>query len=244
MTAGIGAMDAVILCGGRGTRLRPVMGERQKVLAEVRERPFLMILVDYLAAQGFRRFVLATGHDAESVEELFAGHAPAGTEVVFSREPGPLGTAGAIRHAASRIVSDTFFVHNGDSLCPCDHAALAARHRASGALATIALVEAESSFDGGFVNLDERGRVLGFSEKLPRGSHLYMNAGTYVFQRALLDRIPPDRAVSLEREVFTALSPDELHGFPTGGWFHDIGTPDRLEEFRVNSGAWLKAVRP
>ncbi len=222
----------LILCGGLGTRLQSVMQGRQKVMADIDERPFLEILVGYLAAQGFRRFIFCAGFGADAVEEHFARNRPKGVTIMVSREEAPLGTAGAVKNAEGLISSDRFFVVNGDSFCPFSCSEMHDSHLARGAAASIALVSAEPTSDGGFVQLDEGSRIVGFREKSHAGSFSYLNAGTYLLERTILGRIPVGRKYSFETELFPELREEKLFGFDTRSRLYDIGTPERLALFR------------
>jgi NDP-sugar pyrophosphorylase family protein len=230
-----GGIDVLVLCGGLGTRLQPVLGGGggQKALVEIEGRPFLRWLVDDLAREGFRRFVFCAGHRADDVERAAAEMSAEGDlDSVISREPRPLGTAGAIRFAAAHVLSDRFFVVNGDSFCDFSRSAMLEFHLGRGGIGSIALAGADSESDGGFVSTVESGRIVSFREKAFHPSHSFVNAGTYLFERRLLDRIPADRKCSLETEIFPALLEEGLFGFETGGGYLDIGTPERLEVFR------------
>lgn len=202
------------------------MQGRQKTLAEIEEQPFLEILIDHLRREGFRRFILCAGFGADDVERRFASE-----EIIVSREAEPLGTAGALKNAEPLIRSDRLFVVNGDSFCSFSCEAMRRFHEAHRARATVAIVAAEPTSDGGFVRVDADGRILGFREKSFEGSFAFLNAGTYLFERAVLDAIPASRKYSVETELFPSLT-EGVFGFDTKSRLHDIGTPERLEQFR------------
>lgn len=227
-----GSTDVLILCGGRGTRLQSVVSDKPKPMAEVDTRPFLDLLIDHVATFGFRRFLLLAGHQAE----VIASHYKIprnGLSIHVSVEPQPLGTGGAVRHAQSLIQSDPFLVLNGDSFCRVDLPGMLRYHfQHEDALAIIALAREMEPTDYGGVTLDETGRILRFDEKNPQAASGLVNAGIYVFNRGLLDRIPAGRAVSLETEVFPALAGQGLYGFATDSELYDIGTPERLDRAR------------
>jgi NDP-sugar pyrophosphorylase family protein len=217
---------ALVLAGGLGTRLAPVIGGRQKVLAEVGGRPFLAWILERLAAGGVREVVLCTGHGAEAVREAF-GDECAGLRLLHSVEPAARGTAGALRLGLSRLstTAATVLALNGDSLCDVDLNALAVWHAARAAAATIALAEVADATRYGRVDLGADGSVRSFHEKSNgAGQRAWVNAGVYVLSRAFLDAVPPDRAVSLEREVLPAWVGRGLYGYRSPVMFHDIGT--------------------
>jgi NDP-sugar pyrophosphorylase family protein len=217
--------DALVLCGGLGTRLLPVVADRPKGLAEISGRAFLDILVADLVRQGARRIVLCAGHGADQIGAHFRGRTEA--QFVLSAEPSPLGTGGALRHALPHVTTDTALVLNGDSFCAVDYAALLARPRG---LATIVVVPPDERDDTGAIAMDADGRLLSFAEK-PAGhaGRGWVNAGIYLMRRSLIESIPSGPA-SLEREVFPrAIREAACFGFPVDGPLVDIGTPERFK---------------
>ena len=232
MTRDLDPTSAIVLAGGVGSRLRSVVSDRPKVLAAVRGRPFLAYLLDVLEEAGIRKVVLCTGYMAAQVEETF-GPAFGKMRIVYSRESTPLGTGGAVRAAAARIAAESVLVMNGDSFCEVDLPAMAAAHRAREAEATILLTEIRDARRFGRVQIGDDGRVLAFEEKSARGGPGWINAGVYLLHRPLLETIPQDRAVSLEREVFPAWIGRGLYGHPVPGRFLDIGTPESFAAAEV-----------
>lgn len=217
-------VTAAILAGGLGTRLGPMAGDRPKVLAPVGGRPFLARLLDQLADAGVRRAVLCTGHRGDEVAAA-CGTEHRGIRLACAREPAPRGTAGAIRAALPLLVGDPILVLNGDSFCRLDFAALRSVHESYGAAGTLALVPAEDTARYGRVRTGPGGVVEALEEKLPAAGPGWINAGVYLLGRRLIESIPPDRPVSLEREILPAWIGRGLHGCP-GDWpFIDIGTP-------------------
>lgn len=223
-------VDAVILCGGLGTRLRPVIADGQKTMTDVGGRPFLGIVVDWLRSQGSRRIVFCCGHRAKDVEAYFLGRF-ADAETIFSVEPVPLGTAGALKNAENFLKSDTILLVNGDSFCPIDLDPLLERHLERRAAVTIVTVEPESRRDGGYLRADGSGRVTSFAEKaFFEGAAL--NAGIYLIERSVLADIPRDKPASLEKETFPSLLTRGVFTHPAHSPLFDIGTPERLVRFR------------
>jgi len=220
--------EAIVLCGGLGTRLRPVLADRPKALAEVGGRPFLEWLLLALAAQGVRRPILATGHLAHLVEAGVGDGARLGVRIRYSREAEPLGTAGALRLAATLTPAPTLAVLNGDTYCRFDLAALRSAHRARAALATLWLEPVEDGGRFGTVELEADGRISGFREKAGGGGRPLASAGVYLVERSVVDRVPAGRPASLERDVFPALAGRGLFGVRGRGGFVDIGTPESL----------------
>jgi dTDP-glucose pyrophosphorylase/histidinol phosphatase-like enzyme len=225
--------DAFILAGGLGTRLRSVMPDDPKVLAPAAGRPMLAHLLDQLAEAGFSRVVLGTGYLADKIEVAF-GPSFRGMELIYSRESAPLGTGGALRHAARHFRGGDVLVLNGDSYVAVHLPTFLAWHRARRADVSILLTAVSDPGRYGAVEIGAGGRITAFHEKSARVSgRAWINAGVYVASRAAVEGIAADRSVSLEREVLA----DErlaLYGYPGGGAFLDIGVPEslaRAEEF-------------
>ena len=218
-------VTAAILVGGLGTRLRSVVAARPKVLAEVRGRPFLAYLLDQLAAAGALNIVLCTGFLGEQVQEMF-GDSYDGLHLVYSQESSPLGTAGALRLALPLFESDSVLVVNGDSFCDMNIGVFWGWHCAHEANATLALTRVVDSKRYGRVHVDVDGAVVSFDEKSSRGGPGWVNAGIYLLNRRMIQTIPTNRAVSLEREVFPAWIGRGLYGYQCEGRFLDIGTPE------------------
>jgi D-glycero-alpha-D-manno-heptose 1-phosphate guanylyltransferase len=227
---------AAVLAGGLGTRLRPAVGDRPKALARVAERPFIAFLLDQLEAAGVSDTVLLTGHRAGQVRDEL-GDRHGSMRLRYSREAEPLGTAGAVRLALPMIDADTLLVLNGDSFCDADLDAFARSHDPQRCSLLLARVEDAGRF--GRVDVDEDGTVLGFAEKGGTAGPAWINAGVYLLPRSIVEMIPADRAVSLEREVFPRLVREgQLRGFRQGGAFIDIGTPDSY----AMAGAFVGAI--
>jgi NDP-sugar pyrophosphorylase family protein len=218
-------MDAIILAGGMGTRLREVVADRPKVLAEVDGRPFLARLLDQLADAGVERVVLSTGYMAERIEaEIGTGYR--GMDLSYVREPEPLGTGGGARLALDETSSNPLFVMNGDSFCSANFAPFLEFHRARRARATLLLTKVADTSRYGRVDADESGAVIAFEEK--GGAHVpgWINAGVYCMDREVLASLPHGRNASLERGLFPALIGAGFFAFRGGSGFIDIGTPE------------------
>lgn len=223
--------EVLVLCGGQGTRLRPVVRDRPKGLASISGRAFLDILVDELLSQGFRRIVLCTGYGAEQIERHFSGRVDA--EFVFSAEPQPLGTGGALRHALSWVHADAFAVVNGDSFCRVDYAELFRLHARTGAAVSVVLTPATERTDVGFAKVGADGRIVSFNEK--QASSSLVNAGIYAFARRFIERQPASGAFSLERELLPqAIRAGTCYGHVVPGPLIDIGTPERYSAAQVS----------
>jgi NDP-sugar pyrophosphorylase family protein len=224
----LAAVDAVILCGGKGTRLQPVISDRPKGLAPVRGRALLDILVDDLVSQGLRRIILCVGHLKEQIIAHFSDRHDA--DFLFSEETAPLGTGGAIKNGERLIRSDPFLVMNGDSICRVDLRALLAFHHTHRADLSMVVAEDPDRGDAGKIGLATDYRIRSFHEKPPPGSSspAHINAGIYLFRRAMLESWPRRYPFSLEHDVFPQLALDRrCFGFAATGLVFDIGTPER-----------------
>ena len=220
---------ALILCGGLGTRLRPLVGAVQKTVVDVGGAPFLERIVAASARGGVEKAVLCAGYNSEAVSAWFEQRA-APPKVVMSVEPSPYGTAGALRLARPHIASWPVLVLNGDSFCPLDLPAFGAFHRARGGAASIVAVPARGRADAGFLSLGDDSRVLSFSEKDPSGGQ-WVNAGIYILSERAFKRIG-DGPSSLEKDVLPSLLEDGVYALRTDLPLWDIGTPERLRAFR------------
>jgi D-glycero-alpha-D-manno-heptose 1-phosphate guanylyltransferase len=218
-------LTAAILVGGLGTRLRPVVMDRPKALAEVGGRPFLAHLLDRLAQAGIERAVLCTGYLGEQVEAAFGSRCRT-LDLVYSPEPEPLGTAGSLRLALPLLRSDTVLVMNGDSFCDASLRLFLEWHCRRRARVSLALVLSLETGRYGRVLVKADGSVVAFREKEKGPGPGWISAGLYLIDRSLLAEIPTGRAVSLEREMFPAWVGHGLYGWQSDARLLDIGTPD------------------
>jgi mannose-1-phosphate guanylyltransferase len=223
-------MQALILAGGEGTRLRPLTYTVAKPVLPLAGRPHVAYVIDWLVRHGVDDVIVSCGHLAEGMRRAVADLEP-GVEIRYAEEPDARGTAGAIRFA-EEMLGDRFLVLNGDVLCDLDLTALIEQHERTGASATIALYPVEDPTGYGLVHRHDDGEITEFLEK-PAPEQIdtdEINAGAYLLERSVLERIPPDRAVSIEREVFPVLIGDGLYGIRLEGYWIDIGTPERYLE--------------
>jgi mannose-1-phosphate guanylyltransferase len=237
---------AVVLVGGFGTRLRPLTLSTPKQMLPVVDRPMIEWVVGHLVRHGVDDVVLSLGYRPDAFSRAYPDGACAGARLHYAVEPEPLDTAGAVGFAARASgIGERFLVVNGDVLTDLDVGALVDFHEARGAEATIALHRVDDPSAFGVVATDERGRVDAFVEKPPRDeapSDL-INAGTYVLEPSVLDRIPEGRRVSIERETFPQLVEDgTVFAMDDGGahWI-DTGTPAQYLEAQLHlaGGQWI-----
>lgn len=221
--------QAVILVGGEGTRLRPLTSLVPKPVLDVVDRPFLGHMLDWLARHGITEAVLCCGFRSETVVERLGTGSAHGVSLTYVHEPEPRGTAGALKFAEEHL-QERFLMLNGDVLTDLDLSAQIADHEAHGAVATLGLVPVEDPSNFGLVRLDDERNVTGFVEK-PKPEEIdtdLISAGCYVLDRSVVELIPADQNVSIEREVFPRLVGNGLRGLPhRGAYFMDLGTPDR-----------------
>lgn len=230
-------MQVVILAGGAGTRLKPIVNDRPKPMAGFSERPFLEYQLEALRRQGFQEFLFCVGYMHEHIQRYFHDGRPWGVTVRYSIEETPLGTAGALRHAAS-LLDETFLLVNGDSFLEIDTSAflgfhLRKRRQDPRTLGTLALIHVEDARAYGSVEFDPEQRLVALREKQRSGPG-WISAGFYVLEAAILGHSSHDGPGSLEQHLLpTALQAgDALYGYLASGFFVDIGTPSGHDTFR------------
>ncbi len=219
-------LEAVVLAGGKGTRLRAVVSDRPKPMALVGGKPFLEWLIRDLRKQGVERLILSTGYMGETIESYFGSGQAFGLEIVYSREETPLGTGGAIKLALSKLQGRRFFVLNGDSFCDFSLSAMLDVHLENAAAATLWLVSVEDSQRFGAVSINTDREITEFREKSAAGESGLINAGIYLLERHIIDPMPAGSAFSLERDLFPGLIGKGILGVVGPGPFIDIGTPE------------------
>ena len=219
-------VPAVLLVGGKGTRLQSVVSSSPKPLAQVRGAPFLQLLLLQLRSQGVHRLLMCSGHLADQIEDQFGDGGNLDLKIEYSKESQPLGTAGALRFAERHLEKvPAFFVMNGDSFLELDFAAFLRFHRRHSGLVSMAVSRVPDSSRYGTVQMNDDQRVVGFYEKVQQKVPGTINGGVYVLDRAVLDDIPSG-ASSLEKDVFPRLLNRGVYGFEQTGVFIDIGTPE------------------
>jgi D-glycero-alpha-D-manno-heptose 1-phosphate guanylyltransferase len=232
---GLPNLEAVILCGGLGLRLRPAVPELPKCLAAVGDRPFLEYVLLQLRAEGIRNVVLCTGYRSQHVADYFETGKRWDMSLTYSIEKESLGTGGAVKKAGAFVHGSPFLALNGDSILDVNLAQLVAFHNANQASVTIALAQVESGERYGSVDTDAEGCVTAFREKGGRATtsvatmetNARINGGIYVMDSRVFAEIPSaPPPVSLETDVFPRLTGRRVYGYPTNGYFVDIGVPE------------------
>ena len=219
-------MQALILAGGEGTRLRPLTSTVPKPVVPLVDRPFIAFMIDWLRGHGVDDIVMGCGHLAAGVRNVLGDGTAFGVRLRYVEEPVPLGTGGALKFAEP-LLDDRFLMLNGDVLSDIDVSAQIARHAASGATATITLTPVENPSAYGLVRTTPEGEVTAFVEK-PAPDQVDtrdINAGVYVLERRVLDLLRPGVPASIERDIFPALVGEGLYGHVGDGYWRDIGTP-------------------
>jgi mannose-1-phosphate guanylyltransferase len=221
-------MQAVILVGGEGTRLRPLTSTVPKPVVPLVDRPFIAYMLEWLGRHGVDDVVMSCGFLATAVRNVLGDGSQYGLRLRFIEEPEPRGTAGALKYAED-LLDERFLMLNGDVLTDLDLTAQIAQHDATGAVGTLALVPVSDPTAYGLVRLHDDHAVKEFVEK-PSADQIdtkNISAGAYVLERSVLDLIPADRNVSIEREIWPQLVGEGLYGFAAEAYWLDIGTPER-----------------
>jgi D-glycero-alpha-D-manno-heptose 1-phosphate guanylyltransferase len=223
-------VTSAILAGGLGTRLRPAVADRPKVLASVGGRPYLTYLLGQLARASVREAVLLIGYRGEQVREMI-GNSYEGMRLRYSVEESPLGTAGALRRALPLLTTPTVLLLNGDSFCDADLDGFRLFHRENCAAASLVLTRVSDTSRFGRVEVLRSGRVERFEEKGSARGRGWINAGIYLVERERIAALPPSQPLSLERDALPAwIAEGCVFGFRHEGCFLDIGTPESYGE--------------
>jgi mannose-1-phosphate guanylyltransferase len=236
-------VDAVILVGGLGTRLRPLTLSAPKPMLPTAGVPFLAHLITRIRDAGVTHIVLGTSYRADVFEKYFGDGADFGVELEYVVETEALGTGGGIRNVADVLRGDTVLVFNGDNLIGVDLKALLATHKNADADVTLCLHRVPDPRAYGCVPTDPDGRVTAFLEKDPSPVTDQINAGLYAFRRSVIDTIPTGRAVSVERETFPGLlrAGALVVGHVNNGYWRDFGTP---ADFVQGSADLVRGIAP
>ena len=235
-------MQALVLVGGEGTRMRPLTLTRPKPALQLVDRPFIRYIVEWLARHRITDVVMACGFGADPLREVLREGGGRGPRIRYVEEPEPLDTAGPLRLAADEgLLGDRLLVLNGDLLSDLDLSALIRAHDERGAAATLALHPSEDPSSYGLVRrtggpagpgtspASAEGEVLQFVEKPDPGQidTDEISAGAYVLERSVIESIPPHKPVSIEHEIFPRLVGQGLYGHRLDGYWMDVGTPER-----------------
>ncbi|HWF54108.1 MAG TPA: NDP-sugar synthase [Solirubrobacteraceae bacterium] len=222
-------MQALILVGGEGTRLRPLTSTQPKPAVPLVNQPFMAYMLEWLRGHGVDDVILSCGFMPDGIRAVLGDGSSLGITLRYIEEPTPLGTGGALKYAED-VLDEEFLMLNGDVLTDIDVGAQLAQHRETGARATLALIGVEDPSAYGLVRLNADHSVRGFLEK-PKPEEIdtnLVNAGVYVLHRSVLDGMAPaGTKISIERDLFPTLVGGGLFGYEADGYWMDIGTPDR-----------------
>jgi len=230
-------ITGVILAGGLGTRLRPVVTDYPKVMAPVYGRPFLTFLLDQLRTVGINRIILCTGYKAGIVKDRI-GEKYKNVNILYSEESQPLGTGGAIKLAQEKISSEIFVVMNGDSYVNAELSRFFSWYESAGHAAAIYLTKVDNIKRYGHIITSKSGEIQKFIEKGSSSGSGWINAGVYLLNKALFKSVPEAEPFSLESDFFPNLIGKGLHGYQHQVEFIDIGTPEsffQAEKFFSNT---------
>ena len=230
-------IDTLILCGGRGERLKPIIGDLPKILAPINGNPFIAYLFSFLEKNGIKRITLCTGYKHGLIKDWVETSYKGNANIKISREETSLGTAGAIKNAEDKIKSSDIFVLNGDTFINTDLRILYKKYIDLKADILLAVNSVRNSGSYGVVQLDNYGKVISFDEKI-HAKHTLMklcNAGLYIFNRIIVDLIPKNVIFSLEKEFFPKIIKDNQHkivGTNIENRIFDFGTPNRYVQIK------------
>ncbi|MGE0272078.1 MAG: sugar phosphate nucleotidyltransferase [Alphaproteobacteria bacterium] len=223
-------IDVIVLSGGFGTRLRSLSPGRQKTVAPIGANTVLGYVLDLVERIGISRVVLALGYRADDVVTFLGSRTCRGTDYLFSIEPEPLGTAGAIRYALPLVRSSNVLVLNGDSFVGINLNCLLSYHHEKRARISMLSVKMKDTSRYGRVMIDPDGSVRSFYEKNERAIGVgWINAGIYVFEREVITAIPAAQQVSLEHDILPKYCADGLYALKTQAPFIDVGTPESFQ---------------
>lgn len=228
-------MQAILLCGGMGTRLRSVVSDRPKPMADICGKPFLQYLLEMLREKGITEVIFALGYMGEMIEEYFQDGSAFGLKIAYSYEEDPLGTGGAIRNALPKIMEEEVLVLNADTYFPMDYQGLYRFHQENDGDFSLATRAVPDISRYGAVRRDAAGRILAWNEKLEDGGQPLageINGGIYVMKKSLIAEIPEGKQ-SLEQDCIPKWLSEgkRIFGLPFDGYFMDIGIPKDYQQF-------------
>lgn len=228
-------MQAILLCGGMGTRLRSVVSDRPKPMADICGKPFLQYLLEMLRDKGITEVIFALGYMGEMIEEYFQDGSAFGLKIAYSYEEEPLGTGGAIRNALPKILEEEVLVLNADTYFPMDYQGLYHFHQENDGDFSLATRAVPDISRYGAVRRDVAGRILAWNEKLEDGGQPLageINGGIYVMKKSLIAEIPEGKQ-SLEQDCIPKWLSEgkRIFGLPFEGYFMDIGIPKDYQQF-------------
>lgn len=233
-------MKAVILAGGKGTRLKPYTTVFPKPLMPIGDKPILEIIIRQLKSQGLTDIIITVGHLGELIMTFFGDGSKVGVNIEYFREDQPLGTAGGLGLIKEEL-KDTFLMVNGDTLTTLNFSDLIKYHKGNGAIATIALKKREVYIDFGIAELDDSDSIKGYIEK-PTIEHL-VSMGVYVFEPRVLEYVKLDERLDFPNLIKTLIfNGENVKGFTFDGYWLDIGRPEDYEKANEEIGELNKIL--
>jgi NDP-sugar pyrophosphorylase family protein len=224
-------MQVVILAGGKGTRLRPFTHHMPKPMISIKGKPFLQHQLELIKSYLTNEVLLLVGYLRDRIEGYFGDGSKFGLETEYSYEEVPLGTGGALKNAESKI-KEEFLLLNGDTYLPIDYRKLVDYFHQSEGKGVITIYDNSQKIAPNNVAICESGLVIGYNKKDPKGM-TYVDAGTMVFKKSIVDFIPKAKLCSLEEEIFPKLiEAKQLCSFPTSQRFYDTGSCNGLEAIK------------
>lgn len=224
-------MQVLILAGGLGTRLRSVVSDRPKPMADVNGKPFLWYLIDNLINKGYKDFILAVGYKKENIIDYFGDGTKFGCNIEYSIENEPLGTGGAISNA-KKLIKDDILVLNGDTFFDIDFKEFESFHKNKKSSYTLSLRKVDDVSRYGAVEFDINGKIIGFTSKGENSISNYINGGIYIIRKDIIDNLETNKFISLENEVIPDIvSKGNMYGYKSEDYFIDIGIPEDYKKF-------------
>lgn len=218
-------LTTIILLGGKGTRLKSVVSDRPKVMADINGKPFLEILLDGLIKTGIRKVIFSTGFKSDYIKKNI-GNKFKSLNIIYSQEDTPLGTGGAVSLATKILQSRDYLIMNGDNFIEYDLNSFFNDHLNNNREASILVKKVEDARRFGTILFDNDHKVLEFKEKDPTSKNAYINCGVYILNSSILRYLPPNSNFSLEFDFFPNITDKRFYAFETMGRHLDIGTPD------------------
>jgi len=228
----VGSIDTLILCGGKGTRLKSIVRDKPKILVDIGDLPFIEYLLNFLESEGIKRIILCTGYKHDQIEKWVKSSYSGDLKIILSREREALGTGGAIKNAQKLIHSNNLLVINGDTFCKLNYYSFVRYFYTRNAVVLLALKKLKNNKSYGNIKIDSMNRIISFIEKENSFDRNYfdstINAGVYLISKDILELIPSNANVSFECETMQLIMKkfkDLIYGFDCEGSFIDIGTP-------------------
>lgn len=223
-------MKALILAGGKGTRLQSVINDIPKPMAPIAGKPFLEYIISQLKSHAIHDIILSVGYQKESIISFFSTGSKWDVNITYIQEAMPLGTGGAIREALESIHDQDVLVMNGDSYINVDLTHYIKWHFKNNCIASIIIAKVNNTSRYGTVEIEREDRIVNFKEKVENKEPGWINAGVYLFRRSVFENISPSKFYSLEKDILPNLIQEGLYGYQCHGAFIDIGTPESYNQ--------------